>query len=488
MFKDIFSVEQSLSQLRALPAQYSQAAHDGEGKGWFMHLQPVRQGGYKAYPGVYSTSFAIQLLTADRKIAKQSSALIVDGLDYLARQFQDAEAVDNGASSDCKQSHKVADVGHHDFVLTFKLCAVLQAANSIATIVDSHEGFGRVLARHDDCLNRMAERLKSFAVTEQQGSTVRRAWPWHVLNGAAREVDPVPTAEVLLTLTHPSLKGSRRWLREYAEVAAYLQSLILPEDMALLLDRCVAAYALLRLSQRTTEDYLRTQDKAQLTDMISKTLREPANVPWQEVMHYSVPSNSNTLSHYKPWVWLFPRIHYVETLCLLDPSAAASLAAGAVTDLVTNIKEHQGRVIFAHAEPPALLACLKTAQLLSEVSSTVLRSLKGRLILGYQRTARALQPLRVLGFVIWSLILYATLYSCGGAFTSSVLDATAIQRSTHMLTEVVTRLYSVWPIWLIAFVYFMIQGNGSLRKRLGVAILMLVTVAVLGLLVNLLAR
>jgi hypothetical protein len=490
MFRSFFSIDDALSQLLTVPISFAHDAPDLTGKGWFMHLDSSGSAGYKAYPGVYSTSFAIQLLSIDRKIADQNRILIVQGFDYLAQQFHDAETIerDINLANDCKQSHKLADVGHHDFVLTFKFCAILQAANSIAGIVDIGTEFADSLARHQQSLNRMAERLKRFAVSGQKGSTVQRAWPWHSLNPTAAEVDPVPTAEVLLTLTHPSLRNTPRWLSEHAEAAAYLQSVIRSEKTAaLLLDKCIAAHALLQLTERTSLNYLEPSETQELTELIVKELRDPSNIPWQDVMHYSVPSKStSTLSHYKPWIWLFPRIQYVETLSMLDRSAAEAPAAAAVAAVVSNISENQGKVIFVHAEPPALLASLRTAQLIIQVKATVLKSISGRIVMAYQQVARLSRGLNRFGYIGWLALLGVTVYTYATPFRSS-LDGPAFQRTKMIIQEAASRLYSVWPIWLLLFLFLTFMSEGSFRKRVKTAILGLIMAVLISMLVNLLA-
>lgn len=484
---NFFSMKEALTQVLSVPVSYAQDAQDSVGKGWFMQLDPASGSvKYKAYPGVYSTSFAIQLLSSDAAIAEASTELIVGGLDYLVQQFEDAERLEQGAPEPCKQKQKSDEVGHHDFVLTFKLCAVLQAANSISAIVEVDERFGQALSRHDSCLNRVADRLKNFAFSEQKGSTVLRAWPWHILNVNDRDVDPVPTAEVLLALTHPVLKGSRRWLSEYVEVAAYLQMVVSAKTVTLL-DRSIAAHALLQLGERTKQEYLDSSSKAELAKVISDTVRDLSNVPWQEVRHYFVPSKVMTVSHYKPWIWLFPRIQYIESLCLLDQSTATRPAIKAVTELISNITNHQGKVLFLHAEPPTLLASLKASQLMLQCAAGVMKSIKGRVFFIYEQLARASSAIRGLGLFGWFLVLLALLYPYVRLLRESLNGVPVLQRSLRIAADAGSRVYSVWPIWVIVFLYLMFVSEGSLRKRMRSAVVGFLTIVVLGLIVNLLA-
>jgi hypothetical protein len=486
MMASLFSIKEALTEVLSVPVLYAHDAQDSVGKGWFMQLGTASGSAkYKAYPGVYSTSFAIQLLSSDGAIANSQANLIVQGLDYLMQQFEDAQNLGQGAATHCKQAQKYGEVGHHDFVLTFKLCAVLQAANSMSAIVEINEEFGKALSRHAEALNLVASTLKSFAVCEQKGSVLLRAWPWHILdgNGGGRDIDPVPTAEVLIALTHPNLKGSMRWLIEYAEVAAYLQSVVSSENVTLL-NKCVAAHALLQLGERTGQEYLDSQTKAQLTRQIAEALRNLSNVPWQEVMHYFVPSKVRTVSHYKPWIWLFPRLQYIESLCLLDVSAAANPAVRAVTDLMENIRNNHGKVIFLHAEPPTLLASLRASQLMLQFQNSVMKSIKGRALFLYERASRAIRGIGLFGLF---LVLLATVYPYASLLRTSFQGVSVLQRSILMLRDTGSKLYSVWPLWLLAFAYFVAASPGSLRKRLERATFMFVEIVVLTLLVHLLA-
>jgi hypothetical protein len=452
-----------------------------------MHLdQTVGSPKYKAYPGVYSTSFAIQLLSTSPDIATRNRELILSGFEYLIQQFEDACLVENGSLTTGKQSQKYTEVGHHDFVLTLKLCAVLQAANSIASIIQVHAAFGDLLAKHDDRVNQIAERLKAFAIEQKDGSTLLRAWPWHVLNGNAREADPVPTAEVLLTLTHPALKGSRRWLNEHAEVAAYLCSVVCSESLTLL-DRSIAAHALLELAARTGQEYLSSGTKDQLTRVIKASLRDLSNVPWQEVMHYPVPSKARTVSHYKPWIWLFPRIEYVECLCLLDVSTAGIPAAQVVADLMSNISKNSGKVIFLHAEPPTLLANLRASQLLLRFQRTILPSLYGRSLFVYAQLSKASRSTYRFGWLGFSLVLLAMIRTYALPFASQIQQSSRVHESVRILEATGRRLYSVWPIWLIVFGYLLVTADGNLSKRVKKALGEMVLLVVIGLLVHLLA-
>lgn len=155
----------------------------------------------------------------------------------------------------------------------------------------------------------------------------------------------IPTCNALLTLTDDNLRSSPRWLSEYPQTVAYLHA-VLEAHSATLVNRVSACQTLLEVQSRVGGDLLSESIRDSLIVDLSATMADLSNVPWQEVMHFQVPSPSKTLSHYKLWIWTFPKLAFLLCFGRLSPNASHNPEYSVAAHLVENVAVHDGKVIF----------------------------------------------------------------------------------------------------------------------------------------------
>ncbi len=340
-----------------------------------MHAIEGRPGAAQS-PGVYSTAFAVQLLcSAERPEANESRAMIVAGMRFLAQQWRDSQAVLSGSRARSKQSDKKQEVGHTDFELTLKCVAVLDAANAIADIRVRHEEFGPALEEAADALDGAAGKLKGGAVQWQDGGSACMGWPWHFMADDP-EWDVVPTAKVALALTHPSMRVTPRHL-DSANAVINTLTAFLSSD-ATVVHKAIVCRSLVMLWRQLGLEP--GELPRQFLQDIGHATSRVDDYPWQEVVHYSVPSRSRKVSHYKPWIWICPRVEVAEAALLTDPDNGLRRAAPTAIDLLGNIGRNNGAVRFLSAQPPTLLATLETLRFLRTTASVVASSTARRVL------------------------------------------------------------------------------------------------------------
>ena len=452
-----------------MPLPYLREGPGSAGKGWFMRLEPKPLGEhYKSYPGVYSTSFAIQLLCRQRTPAADTArGAIVAGTDYLVAQFLDSKRLDAGETPVCKQNQKLQDVGHHDFILTLKLCAVLQAANAIAKIKHTHTDFSSLLDRSSAPLDEIASRVKQMASRGVSGQRAELAWPWHSRSG---EVDTIPTCEALLTLTDES-GGPNHWLGDYLQAAGYLIS-VLEVDSASILNKVYACKTLLEVESRLKVTLIPPGLKQSFASELESAMSDLANLPWQEVMHFQVPSSDNRiLSHYKPWIWTFPKIEFTQCFSGLSPNGSRRAEFEVAAQLLRNVSRNSGMVIFLQSAPPTLLASLKAADFLADFQQKVLSTTVGKLSFTKERFLLAasgfLSRHRNVHAAVFFLLLMAALTPYRTRVGESLVNAGPVSRSLSMIHDSALQLAPAWPLWFayIVFLFALNQGTFFARAR-----------------------
>ena len=488
MIGDALSVDGPLKQLFLLPLPYLRDAPDSSGKGWFMRLEEgTSTGRYKAYPGVYSTSFAVQLLCRQQDPTTEGTRNAIGaGIDYLTAQFVDSQHMHAEDRPRCKQMQKFQEVGHHDFVLTLKLCAVLQAANAVAKVVPKHPDFAALLAKHRTVLDEVANRLKQTAIRATSGGRAELAWPWHSIDGG--EVDPIPTCQVLLTLTDETLRSSDRWLSEYEQTVSYLQS-VLKADSAALINRVAACQTLLEIQPRLGEDLVPRPARQRLVAELAAAMTDLPDLPWQEVMHFQVPSPAGgTLSHYKPWIWTFPKIEFALCFGRLSPKAGRAPEFKVAAKIVHNISSHNGKVIFLQSAPPTLLASLRAADFLSEFRQMFLSTTHGKVSFAKERALLSaigfLDRHRSVPAVVLFSLLIAAILPCQSKVATSITGAQPVTNSLAILHESASKLMAVWPLWCVFLVALLLLEEGTLLQRLRAALIAFI-LTVVGLVVML---
>lgn len=487
MIENIFPVDTTLCRLAELPLEYIQEAPDSNLMGWFIYLrrEQRRSVPYRAFPGVYSTSFGVQLLShlEDPSIPECRDA-IFSGINYLVTQFNDSENLDAGRITECKQSKKMREIGHHDFKLIMKLCAVLEARNALASIVQIHQEYGQLLHSHREDFDRVATRLIELGQERRVGGTIHLGWPWHALTEDA-ELDPIPTSHVLLALTAETVRGTGQWLANYDCVVNYLKSVIEAET-ATLVYRVEAAKTLLLLEKRLDQSFLESDAKEHVSSELQRAFLDISNLPWQEVMHYQVPSQEGTLSHYKPWIWMFPRLEFAECLILLEVPDQRGVIYRIASDIVYNVRANKGKALFLRSVDPTLLASLRAAEFLELFKLEKVSNLAGKISFATEHLSRLVTDFVTHYPRIVTAIIIVWFLSWAFPFTK-IPDNTAVYGAMQLLMDGVTRMLSVWPIWVFVFLVSMGLSKGEFGERLKKTLGLILGGVFLDLIINLLA-
>ena len=447
-----------------------------------MRLDASSSGSSPAtFPGVYSTSFGVQLLCRrDAPADPKSRQAILDGLKYLLLQFDDSKRVDAGDTQDCKQARKFKEVGHHDFKLTMKLGEVLEAANALWDIRNTHPEFAKALEDSYSQIDEIARVLANAAISSDDQGQTFRAWPWHVVTESA-EADPIPTCHALMALTHQACRTAVN----RAEVVNYLLR-ELENESVFLVHKVRILNSLLRLEYRIPGSVNWPGKRDDLLSEIRARLREPATLAWQESLHYSIPSAEGPISHYKPWIWTFPRIDAAECCLRLKESRAGEVTE-TLAELVQNASRDiglEGAVHFQVSEAPSLLASLRTSTLFRLANEVLLSSRLARVKL---RTATV--HLRIValarrhpGFItsFFALWIFVTVLPHTD-FTSAIGQ---LSPSLDLLSRSLRALRQFWPIWAVAFAVTAVWEQGPIWRRLIRATAYVATVVLMATLVS----
>lgn len=470
------SVDRVLAALYALPQAFCHWPADDQA-GWFMHLHAQQR--EQRSPGVYSTSFAVRLLAlSGHPDDPQIRKMIIGGMRYLLAQFRDAAAVTDGTKRSGKEWQKIQEVGHTDFSLTLKCVALLEASNAIGAIRDMHGDFAKLLNSCEADLDRLAATVKQHAAKDLRAGVSLCGWPWHFIDPS--EPDVLPTVDVALTLSAPQLRGSPRYLDHAHDVSHYL--IAAGRTTPTVVHKAIAVRALWTLfnALNLTADF---ENKCAdlIADLVSAG-HEINAYPWQEVLHYQVPSKRQPISHYKPWLWICPRIEIAHAL--LFCGAGMPVAHRVAADIIANTNRHNGVVRFLQAQPPTLLANLRAALFLRDMKAYGLNTTGRRVsfaVVGIRQAAGKLLERR-------PELFFSLLFALSWAlFFPSSLSRAQIGLSWTLLSETLSRVVATWPLWALLIVAALAFSRGALKTRLRTTILLFITTVVLGVLVNILA-
>jgi hypothetical protein len=475
-----------LARLYHLPTEFVCWSDGGRLAGWYMHLDKTMLTHPGRAPGVYSTSFAVQLLcggeSADEEPVRQ---LIVGGIRYLVEQATASDRVLSGVADNSKQHMKLAEIGHTDFQLSMKCISVLEAANAVAEIRHKHTEFGLVLQESDDVLDKLAAELKRMAIywTDSNSGMNYMAWPWHAL-GTEKAWDIIPTVYASLALSHPSLSGSSRYLDTIQPVINCVKGTV--NSDATLVHKAIAYRGLIaignRIQQQLTVDASHDSFRRELTQAAT----EIHKYSWQEVLHYQVPSQAESVSHYKPWIWLCPRIELAECLAWVDVQGAQAVALENAAEVISNVNRN-GAVRFMYSQPPTLLGNCRSAQFLKTCDERLVRTQQGRIQFSIVR-ARVFSK-RLIERQTWLLPVLAigllvSLLSQQGVSLRGIKE---VHNTQTLLVEALTLIWSVYPVWIALFVGCLVLVKGSIWSKILTFLKLLGGAIFVGLLLNLLS-
>ena len=314
--------------------------------------------------GIYSTSFAIQLLArTSRRAEREIMTDVVQGAIFLTRQFAAHNAALRDPAAQNKQAHKRRELGHTDFDLVLKHSLILEALSALTTLRELHADYNQQLAESKETATAIADDLANTGVDsrDEAAGTVATAWPWHRVGGPGL-VDPIPTAYAYTALNLPLLAGEA--LRKSPhQVERYLTAVLFdakvrPVMKAIVVNRLHAA------NRPPLPDALREMVSA----AISAELDLDSPLPWQEVYHYDVFSTGGHLAHYKPWIWICPRLELAQALLVLTTGNFSRSVLSTLHGVVSNI-EHYGSFRVSSAKPPSLQACWRAEEFLRVAES-----------------------------------------------------------------------------------------------------------------------
>lgn len=487
MFSLIGSLRGGLRNLHDLPARLARPVQDGQ-IAWAMYLSD--DSAFSGQRGVYSTAFAIQLLSGSVRCGTDDVARqIAGGMRYLKAQYLAAEAAARGEHLDSKQARKLQEVGHTDSALVMKCVAILDAANSVAEIRGRHRDYGAVLDDCEEVLVEIGQRLKQASVERQvEGNRqIMRGWPWHLISPDS-PLDVIPTVSALTALTHPSIRSSRRYLDDVAPVLNYLSAMLDREDVTEV-HKAMILRAVDTLRKRMSElDVRDVVSKA--IGYVKHSLPDLDRVPWQEVLHYTVPAAQQPAehSHYKPWIWICPRIEMAEALLISGEQSAETKVAETAALLAGNLRQHGGTVRFLSSQPPALLANFRAAAFLHHYSTTRLDT-----VVGQARYCGAYARVRVVHFVTkYPWLVPATFLALLWPYmvTSEVPwnHLTGWSDLRALLPQIGSAVWRGRLVWVVVLICILAFAKGPLVNRVWVFVQTLLVAIGLGLVVEFLAR
>jgi hypothetical protein len=462
-------ISTALERLAATPLSFASKV-PGPAVGWFMHLKGDAT---QDSPGVYGTSFAVRLLAWSKHARTQRGReLICGGLRYLVQQFRDAREVESGSRKACKQYRKKQDVGHTDFSLTLKQVAVLEASNAVIGLRSQHGDFDDVLREFEQDLDAIAERLKAGLVKEEVGGRILCGWPWHVIDDGQPEI--FPTVDAALVLTSPALEGSPRYFTEIHAVINFLFEAT--ERSPTNVHKAIALRGILELSRRG-----RIAIEGSLANDVISAGEEIDAYAWQEVLHYQAPSARSKISHYKPWVWVCPRIEIAHSLLLVDPVAAYGTAYAVATEVVKCIGPNGAR--FMQSQSSTFLGNLRAACFLQELETKGLATTTGK-ALYLSAWARTI----VLGLVqrYFRYFVAVPIAWLVAASSQVVAENESVRNVRDLVAATGASLLATWPLWAFLFILVAVLTPGGLRHRLTRAAEFVLVAVVLALAINLL--
>jgi len=357
-------VAKSLNRLANLPLGRSHELPNGK-HAWGMYAE--RNTDRPPQFGVYSTGFAIELL-ARLPSSGDASVLqaIEGGIAFLMSQYAEHHEVSGGRMMDSKQGRKLREVGHTDFASVLKHTVALDAFACLTRLKDIDRRYNLLLQSVEAVAEQMRHDLAGFARSTEHPVSRERytGWPWHNIAGAAAgdPLDPIPTAHAYRALLLPLFRGKAD-LVPPAEIRRYLRSILTdqhvrPLEKAVVLNLIGSAHELLQAAE--------TQDlRAALRD----GLADETAAAWHEVYHYEV-SAAGERSHYKPWIWLSPRLELAQAYLALAPEDLPFEIVGTGHEVIRSI-ERYGAFRTSLARPPAIQASWRAARFLEAVGDAL---------------------------------------------------------------------------------------------------------------------
>jgi hypothetical protein len=488
MISPIGRLRAGATLLHELPMQFAGKVVDDQ-YAWGMHLS--QKPTFVGQHGVYSTSFAIQLLCDTTRLPNDHTVqLITGGMRYLHAQYHASAQALSFLPIPSRQQEKFQQVGHTDFLLVMKLVTILNAANAISAVRDQHRAYGAVLHECDEMLNEVAAKLKD----ESRGrgylrdGALHRGWPWHIIS-ASSTLDVLPTIHAVSALTHPNLRASSRYLDDIAPVINYLREMLSRADVPLLHKAMI--YRTFYLLRQRFPSAVGEQDLRDAKSHVLSLTPDIDQIPWQEVLHYPVPESAAAragLSHYKPWIWLCPRIELAEALLLCEDDQAASMVASSAALLVNNIRRNSGFVKFLVSQEPTLLATFKASQFLDHyLEGVVAKPQRQMRYIEASARVRATDLISRFPWIILSLffaLVWVTLDPPDvdwGVFVGWNDFAT-------LAGEVARGVWRGRLIWILLLAGTLILGKGSVAERALMYMRILFSAIVLGLVVEILGK
>ena len=457
-------LERALNELRILPSNHIPVEYTNGKHGWHMYLQDQEENGKSSYPGVYSTSFAIQLLcSSNLNGEKEVQNLIGSAFLYLVSQYAEATQVKERKGNKGKQAAKMRELGHTDFHLILKYCSVLDAAQSIAEVRNVNEEFGQILQQSEDQIDNLAQELKDASQLSMDPNDVENlCWPWHIIDNSARP-NVIPTVHATLALTHESIKASSRFLDKIEPVTNYLNS-ALASNISMV-HKAIACRALLTLEARFDREFLKDNLRQDFSKELELELNSLSAISSQEVLHYEVPSKDHAVSHYKPWLWICPRLELVQCYMLLTPSRASQFAYTEAAELMLNAQSHGGEIRFFSSQPPNLFGNIRAERFLNVLNENLLTNISAQSQFALTRFNVSIRHLfyRHIKWV-WAILIALVINQFFPVF-STIFEADSVQLSLDIIWIALTKLYETLFIWIIVFLGSMLFTDGSFKQR-----------------------
>src|SRR5207244_8172710 len=146
-------------------------------------------------------------------------------------------------------------------------------------------------------------------------------------------VDPIPTAYAFAALLSPILSGDP-YRKSPQPVERYLLS-VLKDVRVRPVMKAIIVNRLHGVARAPWTDVIREDCAA----AVAAELEPDSILPWQEVYHYDVLSAGH-LAHYKPWIWICPRIELAEALLVLTDGEFSAPIISTLHAIVSNVERN----------------------------------------------------------------------------------------------------------------------------------------------------
>ncbi len=330
---------------------------------WGMYLEQAEA--RTPQYGVYSTSFAVQLLSRLSSREEAVVRAIDSGIEFLISQYLEHKAVVEGRPEDGKQARKRKEVGHTDFALVLKYALALEAVACLARLKDVDWRYNETLERIEHVAEQMRRDLAGFARSIDHPAARRKytGWPWHDIGdvAVADPLDPIPTAYAYRALLSALFRG-RADVVVAADVERYLKA-VLDEERVRPVEKAVVLNLMDSAGVR-----LLPSEPNRLRDEIREGLVDETAATWHEVYHYEVSAGGER-SHYKPWIWLSPRLELAQAYLVLAPGDLRFDVVAVAHEVIRSV-ERYGAFRTSLARPPALQASWRAADFLEAVAKS----------------------------------------------------------------------------------------------------------------------